>query len=355
MLGALPASAWASPNISVAVYGPQGNAGWYIGNVVVNWSVTDTGPFTTVGCAPSTTYSSDTTGTVSKCEATSQDMSTTSKSVVIHLDKTPPSVVANADRSADAGGFYNHPLTATWTGSDPTSGIAACTSTPYAGPDGSGIALSGSCTDKAGNTSASVPFVFNYDATAPTLGDVSARPGDGGARIAWEASGASQIVVTRSSGSARAAQSAVVYDGSGAGFSDGGLTNGTRYTYAVQAFDLAGNVATANVSVTPSSLASTKHLLSPGHESRVRKAPMLRWREIRKASYYNIQLFRKGKKILSAWPRKPHYQLHNVWRYGGKRHRMVKGTYWWYIWAGYGHRSQHRYGKLLGRRSFIVS
>ena len=83
---------------------------------------------------------------------------------------------ANADRAADAGGFYNHPLTATWTGVDATSGIASCTSTPYSGPDGTGISLTGTCKDKAGNVSAPVPFVFNYDATPPALTAVTAMP-----------------------------------------------------------------------------------------------------------------------------------------------------------------------------------
>ncbi len=200
-----------------------------------------------------------------------------------------------------------------------------------------------------------VPFVFNYDSTPPVLTSVTVRPDDAGVRLTWQASGASRIMVTRSSGSARTAQSGVVYDGTGDGFTDNGLKNGTRYTYLVQAFDPAGNVASG--SGRPLRLtaeASSEHLLSPGHRSTVRKAPMLRWREVRKASYYNVQLFRKGKKILSAWPTKPHYQLRKVWTYRGHRHRLVKGTYWWYLWAGYGHRSQHRYGKLLGKRSFVV-
>jgi len=61
-----------------------------------------------------------------------------------------------------------------------------------------------------------------------------------------------------------------------------------------------------------------------------------------------------AKKILSAWPTKPQYQLRSRWRYRGHRHRLVPGTYRWLLWAGYGHRSQHRYGRLLGRRTFVV-
>ena len=81
---------------------------------------------------------------------------------------------------------------------------------------------------------------------------------------------------------------------------------------------------------------------------------MLRWRRIARAGYYNVQLFRNGRKILSAWPTKPEYQLRTRWRYRGHRHRLVDGTYRWMLWAGYGHRSEHRYGKLLGRRTFVV-
>ena len=234
-------------------------------------------------------------------------------SVTIHRDATAPSVVANADRAADAGGFYNHPLTATWTGVDATSGIASCTSTPYSGPDGTGLSLTGTCKDKAGNVSAAVPFVFNYDATPPVLTNVTVSPDDGGARLAWQASGAAKVMVMRSPAGARAAQADVVYDGTGAGFTDGNLSNGKRYTYLVQAIDAAGNTASDSASVTPSADASTKHLLSPGAASSLSRPPMLRWRRIARASYYNVQLFRNGKKILSAWPTRPRYQLHRVW------------------------------------------
>jgi hypothetical protein len=296
----------------------------------------------------------DTIGRKVDCQV-SLGSETRSASVTIRRDATSPSVVANADRLADSGGFYNHPLTATWTGVDATSGIASCTSTPYSGPDGTGISLTGTCRDKAGNVSAAVPFVFNYDATPPVLAKVTANPDNGAARLAWQASGAAKVTVIRSPAGARTTQADVVYAGTGAGFTDTHLRNGKRYTYLVQASDAAGNTASGSASVTPSADASTRHLLSPGAGSRLSRPPMLRWRRIARASYYNVQLFRHGRKILSAWPTSPHYQLPRVWSYGGRRHRLVKGTYRWLLWAGYGHLSQHRYGGLLGKRTFIVT
>jgi hypothetical protein len=56
-----------------------------------------------------------------------------------------------------------------FTGTDATSGIDSCTKVNYSGPDGSGLTVNGTCTDNAGNTSASVASSpFNYDATPPT-------------------------------------------------------------------------------------------------------------------------------------------------------------------------------------------
>ena len=234
----------------------------------------------------------------------------------IRRDATPPSVIRQRGPPRRRRRLLQPPAHGQrGLGSTPTSGIASCTSTPYSGPDGTGISLTGTCKDKAGNVSPPVPFVFNYDATPPALTSVTAVPDDAGARLAWQASGAATVTVMRSPAGARAAQSEVVYDGTGDAFTDTGLKNGTRYTYLVQAADLAGNTATGSATVTPTADASTKHLLSPGAGSSLSRPPLLRWRKVARASYYNVQLFRNGRKILSAWPTRPQYQLRSRWRY----------------------------------------
>ena len=358
----LASSAIAAPVITPKLFGTPGDSGWYRSNVTVNWTVTDNAGLPiigTQGCDPST-LTSDTppSGTKLTCTATSQlDPQTTvtrSGSIVVSIDRVAPGSIAATPDTPDNGGWFNHPVQVTWSGADLTSGIASCTSTPYGGPDGTGISLSGTCKDKAGNVSTGVPFVFNYDATPPTLSNVTIRPDDAGARLAWQASGAAKVMVMRSAAGAGAAQSGVVYEGTGDAFIDTGLKNGRRYTYVVQAVDQAGNAASDSVAVKPDADASTKHLLSPGSASSLSRPPLLRWRRIARASYYNVQLFRHGRKILSAWPTKPQYQLRSVWTYRGHRHRLGKATYRWLLWGGYGPRSQHRYGKLLGKRTFIV-
>jgi hypothetical protein len=292
------------------------------------------------------------------CTATSQiDATTTvtrSRSVAVLIDRVAPTAVAvAAERPPDGGAWFNHKLQATWSATDAGSGVGSCTSIPYSGPDGVGLTLSGTCRDRAGNVSAAVPFVFDYDATPPVVSKATAAMGDREVTVAWQVAGATTVSLIRASANSPS-QQRVVYTGTGSSFVDKRLTNGRHYAYFVRATDAAGNVGTRTVKATPGLTASSERLLAPRANAKLRKPPLLRWRKVAKARYYNVQVFRKGKKILSAWPSKPHYQLRRTWRYGGHRYRLSDATYRWYLWAGYGKRSAHHYGSLLGQRSFVV-
>src|SRR5204863_3435428 len=102
-------------------------------------------------------------------------------SVTVFIDTTPPTGVAGApDRPPDTNGWYNHPFSVPF-GSNPDnlSGVAACSVVPYAGPDGAGLSVPGSCSDNAGNSAAAQSSTFNYDATSPDVTGASAdRPPD---------------------------------------------------------------------------------------------------------------------------------------------------------------------------------
>jgi hypothetical protein len=348
----LASGATATPlTITPIVNGQAGDAGWYVGDVIVNWSIAPAPYLVELGCT-ATAITTDTPGKKVECQASSGPDRAYS-SVTIRLDKTPPVVVAAPARASDAGGFYNHSLTLNWSSSDPTSGIASCSpSTTYSGPDGTSITLTGTCRDRAGNVSGPVPFVFNYDATPPVVSKVRASIGKKTATVAWQVAGATSVSLIRASAKAPTRQR-TVFVGSGSSFTDRGLATGRAYTYIVRAVDGAGNVATGSVNVTPGA-ASKERLLAPRANAKLHKPPLLRWRKVGKAHYYNVQVFRNGKKILSAWPSKPHYQLRRTWRYRGHRYRLSGATYRWYLWAGYGKRSARHYGSLLGQRSFVV-
>ena len=95
-------------------------------------------------------------------------------------------------------------------------------------------------------------------------------------------------------------------------------------------------------------------LRSPRNGQVVRSAPVLRWTPVRKATFYNVQLYYRGAKVLSAWPQRARQALKRQWSYSGRAYGLGKGVYSWYVWPGFGPRAKGRYGQLLGQGSFRV-
>jgi hypothetical protein len=65
---------------------------------------------------------------------------------------------------------------------------------------------------------------------------------------------------------------------------------------------------------------------------------------VRGAPFYNVQLFRGDRKLLTRWPSQPRLRLP----------ALGPGRYRWYVWAAHGTRAHPRYGRALGRRSFVL-
>ena len=78
------------------------------------------------------------------------------------------------------------------------------------------------------------------------------------------------------------------------------------------------------------------------------------WRSKRKARFYNVQLYRKGSKILSLWPGRARLKLHKRWKFNGRSFRLVRGSYTWLVWPAYGMRKKPNYGSLLGQSRFKI-
>ena len=238
---------------------PDGENGWYVSDVLVEWTVSD--PDSTItstsGC-DDVTVNTDTTGVTYTCSATSAGGTASVTTVTIKRDATAPTISASLDKSPAASGWFNGSTgapTVSFTCSDATSGVVSCPSpytfgdgadqshsatvydnagnsasdgvtdvdvdltgpvvtvTPdrapdhngwysapvvfdtaatdatsgvddancsldqtYSGPDGSGLTVSGSCTDNAGNVGNGISAAFNYDATAPVV-TVTAKRG----------------------------------------------------------------------------------------------------------------------------------------------------------------------------------
>jgi len=96
------------------------------------------------------------------------------------IDKTAPvNVSGTLARLADLNGWYNAPVNYSFSGTDATSGIGlnGCSSGTYSGPDGTGLTVSGSCADLAGNSATGSTPAFKFDDTNPTLNpSVSPNP-----------------------------------------------------------------------------------------------------------------------------------------------------------------------------------
>jgi hypothetical protein len=138
----------------------------------------------------------------------------------------------------------------------------------------------------------------------------------------------------------------------------GSLFGGGATTVNCAATDRSGNTATARFTVTVAIAQRTTTrraaLFAPPARAVISGPTMLAWRAVARAKFYNVQVHRNGRKVLSAWPTRPRYGLRASWRHEGRTFRLRPGTYTWFVWPAYGTKAVPRYGKLLGRSSFRV-
>jgi hypothetical protein len=104
---------------------------------------------------------------------------------------------------------------------------------------------------------------------------------------------------------------------------------------------------------TKEAVATPTARLSPRAGAIVTAPPKLTWRSDKKATYYNVQVWRRGR-IFSAWPTRNSIKLTRTWTYHGRRYRLSPGRYRWYVWPGYGRHAQKNFGRLIGSSTFVV-
>jgi len=182
---------------------------------------------------------------------------------------------------------------------------------------------------------------------------LKAKPGNRIVRMTWsnpKAPDFDRIEITRS-GSDPGAPGTVLYRGAATSFADRAVRNDVEYRYLFVAFDHTGN-ASGGVVV----LATPKRplLVSPPDGAKLKNPPELDWVASATARYYNVQIFRGGVKILSAWPKKNSFKLKRKWRFNRSLRRLTPGTYVWFVWPGLGERKEGRYGPVLGSSTFRI-
>jgi hypothetical protein len=285
------------------------------------------------------------------------------------IDTVPPQTTISsgppaASRTASA--------TFAFTSSEPEStfacrldggGFVPCTSPKtYTGLGDGRHTFSVEAVDRAGNADPSAAgYSWQISGVGPPTQDlrppqrvrqVKRNVGYGRLQLRWRNPGDSDFdhvsvfLSTKRSAPART----LVYTGRRQSYGNRRFRNGLYYRYLIVAYDRSDNASGG----TPATVPPSALLRSPRDGRIVRRPPLLRWTPVRKATFYNVQVYYRGQKILSAWPAKPRRTLARRWAYGGHRFSMRRGTYIWYVWPGFGPRAKSRYGQLLGQGTFKV-
>jgi hypothetical protein len=347
--------------------GPDSN-GWYNRAVPVEFQGTDA--LSGIGSCTTTSYAGPDSGTA-KAAGSCNDYAgnTGTGTYELKYDATAPTVAAKPERNPNAAGWYNRPVSVAFVGTDPVSGVDSCSPTIlYKGPDTPKTSLSGTCRDKASNMSVAAGLDLKYDTVPPRLARAKVAIGRRGVALRWAAStDARSYAVVRRPG-LRGKKPSTIYTGRKRTFTDRRLENGVKYRYTVWAYDEAGNGTAKALVAHPKSVAvptrteparstpaaSKPALTSPAPGARISAPPLLTWAAVPQATYYNVQIYRDGKKVLTAWIRHPKLRLAKSWRYEGRRYALSPGVYRWYVWPGFDLPAANRYGKLVGTRTFVV-
>jgi hypothetical protein len=171
-----PAPTVTAPTVSHALNPatPNGLSGWYKSAVGVDWTVTGTSP-TTSGCDD---VSVSTDGEHRLTCSASNSAGTASDTASFKIDATAPLVsYTSAAGTAGNDGWYKSAVTATFTGTDDTSGPATATQTATSSGDGAAVTVSSPAfSDVAGNTRAAgaASQSFKVDTVAPSVSYTSA-------------------------------------------------------------------------------------------------------------------------------------------------------------------------------------
>ena len=171
----------AAPSISHTIT-PQPNAAlWNNADATVHFLCGDA----TSGvksCTSDTVVTKEAAGTLVMGLATDEAGNSSSDAATVNLDKSKPTIIGKADRTANANGWYKDDVTVSFACADQVglSGIEDCTKQSTLS-EGAAQSVKGTATDRAGNADSTTVSALSVDKTDPVLtGAVTAKPNGAG-------------------------------------------------------------------------------------------------------------------------------------------------------------------------------
>lgn len=147
---------------------PNGANGWYTSDVTVDFTCMDVGGSGIATCPADITLS-DGVHNVTGTATDNAGNTAAAIGAVVNIDTVDPTIASTLDpATANAAGWYAADVSVGFTCSDAGSGIATCAGgTTLA--EGAGQSVTGTATDRAGNTATAIVSEINIDTTAPTV------------------------------------------------------------------------------------------------------------------------------------------------------------------------------------------
>jgi uncharacterized protein YjbJ (UPF0337 family) len=165
-----------APSITGAATTAPNAYGWYNTDVVVHFEATD--PLSGIASiSPDQTLSTEGADQSVAGAATDKAGNTASRTVSgINIDKTPPIITGDPTTPANLHGWYNTDVIVHFDAADGLSGIATVTPDQTLTSEGAGQSVTGTATDKAGNSASHTVSGINIDKTAPTISGAPTTP-----------------------------------------------------------------------------------------------------------------------------------------------------------------------------------